>query len=46
MKFDSIYYRGKSHFEEDGTQNYLVFQPMQRFLKELPLLVMVITFII
>ena len=28
--FDSIYFRGKSHFEEDGTQNYLVFQPIQR----------------
>ena len=25
--FDSIYFRGKSHFEEDGTQNLLVFQP-------------------
>ena len=24
--FDSIYFRGKSHFEDDGTQNYLVFQ--------------------
>ena len=24
--FDSIYFRGKSHFEEEGTQNYLVFQ--------------------
>ena len=23
--FDSIYFRGKSHFEENGTQNYLVF---------------------
>ena len=23
--FDSIYFRGKSHFEEDGMQNYLVF---------------------
>ena len=23
--FDLIYFRGKSHFEEDGTQNYLVF---------------------
>ena len=31
--FDSIYYRGKSHFEEDDTQNYLVFQPMQRYFK-------------
>ena len=26
--FDSIYFRGKSHFEDDGTQNYLKFQPM------------------
>ena len=31
--FDSIYFRGKSHFEEDGTQNYLVFQPMYRYFK-------------
>ena len=23
--FDLSYFRGKSHFEEDGTQNYLVF---------------------
>ena len=28
--FDSIYFIGKSHFEEDDTQNYLVFQPMYR----------------
>ena len=26
--FDSSYFIGKSHFEEDGAQNYLVFQPM------------------
>ena len=26
--FYSIYFRGKSHFEEDGTQNYLEFEPM------------------
>ena len=26
--FDSIYFRSKSHFEEDGTQNYLVLQPI------------------
>ena len=26
--FDFGYFIGKSHFEEDGTQNYLVFQPM------------------
>ena len=29
--FDSIYFIVKSHFEEDGTQNYLVFQPMIRY---------------
>ena len=29
--FDSIYFRSKSHFEEDSTQNYLVFQPIQRY---------------
>ena len=29
--FDSNYFRGKSHFEEDGTQNYLVFQPINIF---------------
>ena len=26
--FDSIYFRGKNNIEEDGTQNYLVFQPI------------------
>ena len=31
--FDSGYFRGKSHFEEDGTQNYLLFQPIIRYLK-------------
>ena len=31
--FDSIYFRGKSHFEDDGTQNWLVFQPIQRNFK-------------
>ena len=29
--FDSSYFIGKSHFGEDGTQNYLVFQPIIRF---------------
>ena len=24
LTFDSIYFRGKSHFEDDGTQSYLV----------------------
>ena len=27
---NAIYHRGKSHFEEDDTQNYLVFLPMYR----------------
>ena len=31
--FDSSYFRGKSHFEEDVTQNYLVFQPINRYFK-------------
>ena len=31
--FDSIYFRGKSHFEEDGTENYLVLQPRNRYFK-------------
>ena len=31
--FDSSYFRGKSHFEEDGTQNYLVIQPINRYFK-------------
>ena len=30
---DSSYFIGKSHFEEDGAQNYLVFQPVYRYLK-------------
>ena len=29
--FDSSYCTGKSHFEEDGTQNYLVFQPLNTY---------------
>ena len=29
--FDLIYFRGKNHFEEDGTQHYLVFQPIHRY---------------
>ena len=28
--FDSIYFQGKNHFEDDGTQNYLMFQSMYR----------------
>ena len=31
--FDSIYLRGKNHFEDDGTQNYLVFQTRHSYFK-------------
>ena len=31
--FDLSYFIGKSHFEEDGTQNYLIFQPIIRNFK-------------
>ena len=31
--FDSIYFRGKNHFEDDGTQYDLVFQTTQRCFK-------------
>ena len=29
--FDSSYFIGKSHFEEDGTLNYFVFQRIYRY---------------
>ena len=32
---DSSYLIGKSHFQEDGTQNHLVFQPMYRYFKQI-----------
>ena len=31
--FDSSYFIGKSHFDEDDTQNYLVFQSIIRYFK-------------
>ena len=31
--FDSHCFIGKAHFEEDGTQNYLVFQPLKKCFK-------------
>ena len=33
--FDSSYFKSRRHFEEDGTQNYLVFQPMWKYLKKM-----------
>ena len=29
--FDLSYFIGKSHFKEDGVQNYLVFQPLNKY---------------
>ena len=31
--FDSSYFIGKNYFEEDGTQNYLIFPPIIRYFK-------------
>ena len=31
--FDSNYFRGKKYFDEDGTQNYYIFQPISKYLK-------------
>ena len=31
--FDSSYFIGKSHFEEDDAQNYIVFQPLNKYFK-------------
>ena len=42
---DLSYFIGKSHFEEDVTYNYLVFQTNMDILEELPVLVMTVTFI-
>ena len=33
LKIDLSYFIGKSYFEEDGAQNYLVFQPIRRCFK-------------
>ena len=34
--FDSSYLRGKNYFDEDGTQNYLVFIPIDRYFRLIP----------
>ena len=33
-KVDAAYFRGKNYFGGDGTQNYLVFQPMYKYFKK------------
>ena len=32
--FDSSYFIVKNYFKEDGAQNYLLFQPISRYLKK------------
>ena len=44
QEFDAAFFGGKSHFEEGGAQNYLVFQPMYKYFKRLQLLVVVIIY--
>ena len=31
--FDSSYFHGKNYFNEDGNQNYYIFQPISKYLK-------------
>ena len=33
--FDSSYFRGKNHFEDDSTRNYLAFQAIYRYFKNI-----------
>ena len=35
QKFDAVYFRDKGNIEEDGTQNYLVFQPICRYFRRI-----------
>ena len=35
LKIDSSYFIGKSCFEEDGTQNYLVFQAVYSYFERI-----------
>ena len=35
QKFHSSYFRGESYFQEDGSQNYLIFQTMYRYFKRI-----------
>ena len=35
QKFHAAYFRGTSHFEDDGTQNYLVFQPIYSYFRRI-----------
>ena len=39
--FDSSYFRGKSHFENDGSQNWIVFNQYTDILKQLVLTIVI-----
>ena len=39
--FDSIYFCDKSHFEDDGTQNYLGFQTVYRYFKTVIMMILI-----
>ena len=39
--FDSSYFRGKSHFKNDGSQNWIVFNQYTDILKQLVLMVVI-----
>ena len=41
QKVDAAYFRGKSHFEEDATQNYLVLQPIYKYFKRILILIII-----
>ena len=34
-KFDATYFRGNKYFDDDGTQNYLVFQPVYKYFERI-----------
>ena len=34
-KFDAAYFRGKNYYDDGGTQNYLVFQPVYKYFERL-----------
>ena len=38
--FDSSYFCGKSHFEDNSMQNYLVFQSVQKYFKKVLIVIM------
>ena len=44
QKFDVAYFRGKSHLQEDDTQNYLVFSEYTNILGGLWVLIVVIIY--